>query len=175
MADAPTGSQQTPRVVFVMINLGGGGASGENSKPGPAPASKASIEAMPRIKVKESGGDCSICLEEFEVDEEAREMPCKHVFHSGCIEKWLQIHGSCPVCRFLMPADETDETGGGDGGRGRLEGGENMNGLEFFQSVLALASLASFMGVMGSGRDFHQPSSGPVDDDTFSNQNTDGN
>ncbi|MBA0875562.1 hypothetical protein Goshw_010805, partial [Gossypium schwendimanii] len=30
---------------------------------------------MPRIKVEESGKDCGICLQEFEVEEEAREMP----------------------------------------------------------------------------------------------------
>ncbi|KAL4334661.1 hypothetical protein GQ457_07G002840 [Hibiscus cannabinus] len=174
MADTPTPTQQAPpRVVFFMINLNGGGG---NSKPRPPPASKATIGAMPRIEVEESGGDCSICMEEFEVGGEAREMPCKHVFHSGCIEKWLQIHGSCPVCRFSMPAAvETDETGGGDGGRGRPEGGENVNGLDVFQSVLAFASLAGFMGVMGSGRVFHQPGLGPVVDESSSDQNSDGN
>ncbi|KAK8644333.1 hypothetical protein V6N13_123643 [Hibiscus sabdariffa] len=179
MADTPTQTQQPRRIFYVVFNLGDDGADGGN-KSGPVPASRASIEAMPRIKVEESGSDCSICLEEFEVDEEAREMPCKHVFHSGCIEKWLQIHGSCPICRFLMPA-ETVETRGG--GRGSLEGGE-INGLEFFQSVFALASLASMMGVVGSGRvsnqhvsgqPSHQPGSDRVDVDTSSSQNTDCN
>ncbi|GMJ04134.1 hypothetical protein HRI_004082600 [Hibiscus trionum] len=173
MADTPTQTQQPRRHFYVVFDIGDDEADG-GSKLGQPPASKASIEAMPRIKVKESGGDCSICLEEFEVGEEAREMPCKHVFHSGCIEKWLQIHGSCPVCRFLMPV-ETVEARDGDDGRGSLEGGE-INALEFFQSVLALASLASMMGVLSSGRAFnlpvlghdsHQPS------DTSSSQNTD--
>ncbi|GMI99239.1 hypothetical protein HRI_003593200 [Hibiscus trionum] len=162
MADTPTETRQPTRVVLVVFHLGDGGAN----KPGPAPASRASIEAMRRMKVEESGGDCSICLEEFQVDEEAREMPCKHVFHSGCIEKWLRIHGSCPVCRYLMPVAETAERGGGDGGRRRLDGGENVNGFEALQSVLALASLARFMGLMGSGRE---------DDDVSSDLNTDGN
>ncbi|MBA0766713.1 hypothetical protein Gotri_015731, partial [Gossypium trilobum] len=107
------------------FQIGGVGVVSEN-KLGPAPASKDSIEAMRRIKVKESGKDCCVCLEEFEVEEEAREMPCKHVFRSGCIEKWLLIHGLCPVCRFLMPP-ETAEIGGG---RRRMEGGE-INGLEW--------------------------------------------
>ncbi|KAE8688304.1 galactosyltransferase family protein [Hibiscus syriacus] len=137
MAEAPTEIQQCRPVFYVVFYFGDGGADAGN-KLGPAPASKASIEAMLRKKVKESGGHCSICLEEFEVDEEAREMPCKHVFHSGCIEKWLQIHGSCPVCRFLMPA----ETEGGDGGRRSMEDAE-INGLEFSHSFLAFSS---FMG-----------------------------
>ncbi|XVE83769.1 hypothetical protein DITRI_Ditri16bG0113000 [Diplodiscus trichospermus] len=101
-------------------------ATGEDIKPGPAPSSKASIEAIPRIKAKGTGNDCSICLEELKVDEEAREMPCKHFFHSGCVEKWLLIHGSCPVCRFLMPAEAVDSRGG-DGGQGSLEVGSVQN------------------------------------------------
>ncbi|KAB2064382.1 hypothetical protein ERO13_A09G015200v2 [Gossypium hirsutum] len=174
MAEASTQTQQPRPVVYVVFQIGGVGAVSDN-KPGPAPASKASTEAMQRIKVEESGKDCCIFLEEFEVEEEAREMPCKHVFHSGCIEKWLLIHGLCPVCRFMMPP-ETTETGGGDGDgdRRRMEGGE-MNGLELLQSVFAFASLASMMGMMGSGWAFRQPDSGRVDDDRSSNQSTDCN
>ncbi|MBA0614527.1 hypothetical protein Godav_014817 [Gossypium davidsonii] len=142
MAEAPTQTQQPRPVVYVVFQIGGVGVVSEN-KLGPAPASKDSIEAMPRIKVKESGKDCCVCLEEFEVEEEAREMPCKHVLHSDCIEKWL-----------LIP------------------GGE-INGLEIVQSVFAFASLASMMGMMGWGRAFRQPDSGQVDDDRSSNCNTD--
>ncbi|XVE68154.1 hypothetical protein DITRI_Ditri09bG0046300 [Diplodiscus trichospermus] len=149
MADIPTQSQEPPRVVFVMIQLGGGGV-GEDIKPGPAPVSKASIEAMARIKVKESGNDCVICLEEFKVGEEAREMPCKHVFHSGCVEKWLQILGSGPLCRFLMPAAEEAESGVGVSGGG-------------LGSIEAMASLASLMTMAGSGRGSEQSGSGQVD------------
>uniref|UniRef100_A0A2N9J6G8 RING-type E3 ubiquitin transferase n=1 Tax=Fagus sylvatica TaxID=28930 RepID=A0A2N9J6G8_FAGSY len=38
---------------------------------------------------------------------EAKQMPCKHKFHSDCILPWLELHSSCPVCRFQLPADET--------------------------------------------------------------------
>ena len=38
------------------------------------PATKASIEAMLRVVVTEEGTDCSICLEDYEVGGEAREM-----------------------------------------------------------------------------------------------------
>lgn len=81
-----------------------------SGKSGVSPATKASIEAMPRVVVTEEGTDCSICLEDYEVGGEAREMPCKHRFHSGCIEKWLGIHGSCPICRFLMPVEEENKS-----------------------------------------------------------------
>lgn len=88
-----------------------------DGKYGPSPASKASIEGMPTVMVREGGGECSICLEELDVGGEAKEMPCKHMFHGICIEKWLGIHGSCPLCRFQMPVDEED-------GSPKMEGGE---------------------------------------------------
>ncbi|KAL0560802.1 hypothetical protein IC582_001216 [Cucumis melo] len=43
---------------------------------------------------------CSICLEEFEDGEIGRILPnCDHFFHVGCIDQWLHLHGSCPICR----------------------------------------------------------------------------
>lgn len=95
-----------------------------SEKTGPLPASKPSIDAMPRVAVTELGLDCAICLDGFEVGEEAREMPCKHLYHSDCIEKWLGVRGTCPVCRFAMPVD--DQEGRKDGGDADedMEGGE---------------------------------------------------
>ncbi|XP_059670617.1 E3 ubiquitin-protein ligase MPSR1-like [Cornus florida] len=83
-----------------------------SNKDGPA-----SIEAMPAVKITEGGSECPICFAEYEVGGEAKEMPCKHRYHSGCIEKWLRTHRSCPLCRFKMPVEEEeDESGkGGDG------------------------------------------------------------
>lgn len=91
-----------------------GSASGVNAlvrdlmiPDGPPPASKASIEAMPSVEIKEDD-ECVICLDEF-VGGLAKEMPCKHKFHGGCVEKWLKINGSCPVCRYKMPVDDDND------------------------------------------------------------------
>lgn len=46
---------------------------------------------------------CTICLEEFEAGSEALCMPCTHIFHAGCIVKWLNESHYCPVCRFEVP------------------------------------------------------------------------
>ncbi|MFS7965124.1 putative transcription factor C2H2 family [Helianthus anomalus] len=76
------------------------------------PASKSAIESMPTIEVnnihvsKES--HCAICIEAFDLGAEAREMPCKHLYHSDCILPWLTLRNSCPVCRHELPTDSTD-------------------------------------------------------------------
>lgn len=53
--------------------------------------------------------ECSICLQEYELGEQEREMPYKHMFYLGYIEKLLGIHGSCPFCRFMVPVKEGEE------------------------------------------------------------------
>lgn len=81
-----------------------------NGKGGRPPASKESIEALPSVEIGEGNEDseCVVCLEEFGVGGVAKEMPCKHRFHGNCIEKWLGMHGSFPVCRYEMPVEEID-------------------------------------------------------------------
>ncbi|KAK6777508.1 hypothetical protein RDI58_024225 [Solanum bulbocastanum] len=76
-------------------------------------ASTASIEAIPMVKVLGEGIDCSICLSDFEIGKEAKEMPCKHHFYSICIDKWLGINGSCPIFRY-NDEDERGDDGGSD-------------------------------------------------------------
>ncbi|XP_057457096.1 E3 ubiquitin-protein ligase At1g63170-like [Lotus japonicus] len=48
-----------------------------------------------------SGDDavCCICLAKYADDDELRELPCSHVFHVGCVDKWLKINASCPLCK----------------------------------------------------------------------------
>ncbi|XP_034687905.1 E3 ubiquitin-protein ligase SIRP1-like [Vitis riparia] len=81
-------------------------AENDPNRYGTPPAQKDAIEAMPTVKIKENL-QCSVCLDDFEIGAEAREMPCKHKFHSGCILPWLELHSSCPVCRFQIAADES--------------------------------------------------------------------
>lgn len=81
---------------------------------GTPPASKSAVEALPAVKISEchlstGSSQCAVCLEEFELGVEARQMPCKHMFHSDCIVPWLKLHSSCPVCRFQMPFDDEDD------------------------------------------------------------------
>lgn len=43
---------------------------------------------------------CPICLADYHPKETVRCIPeCEHCFHAECIDEWLRINGSCPVCR----------------------------------------------------------------------------
>lgn len=79
------------------------------------PASKAAIESMPVVKIVESHvskeSHCAVCKEEFELDTEAREMPCKHIYHGDCILPWLSLRNSCPVCRHELPTEANNGVG----------------------------------------------------------------
>jgi hypothetical protein len=39
---------------------------------------------------------CAICLNELREGERVANMKCKHVFHSGCLEQWLEKRKQCP-------------------------------------------------------------------------------
>ncbi|KDP29597.1 hypothetical protein JCGZ_19124 [Jatropha curcas] len=46
------------------------------------------------------GTDCSVCLSEFQEDDNLRLLPkCSHAFHVSCIDTWLKSHSNCPLCR----------------------------------------------------------------------------
>ncbi|KAF2288242.1 hypothetical protein GH714_005239 [Hevea brasiliensis] len=96
---------------------------------GTPPAQKEAVQAMPTVAVEQSL-QCSICLEEFDIGDEAKEMPCKHKFHSGCILPWLEIHSSCPVCRFQMPSDDSKiQANSSRSNEGRMENNDAMTGV----------------------------------------------
>ncbi|KAK1421566.1 hypothetical protein QVD17_24005 [Tagetes erecta] len=82
-------------------------AENDPNRYGTPPAQKEAVEAMPTVTIKENSFQCSVCLEDIEIGTQAREMPCKHTFHGDCILPWLELHSSCPVCRYQMPADES--------------------------------------------------------------------
>ncbi|MED6206206.1 hypothetical protein PIB30_024652 [Stylosanthes scabra] len=73
------------------------------------------LQECPVIQLGESGqlptmsmdNVCSICLSEYEAKETLRSMPqCNHFFHSHCIDAWLKMNATCPLCR-KMPWDSS--------------------------------------------------------------------
>ena len=51
---------------------------------------------------------CPICLGQFQIGTQAREMPCNHIYHSDCIIPWLANNITCPVCRHAFPSEQTN-------------------------------------------------------------------
>lgn len=58
----------------------------------------------PSHKIKhESNETCSICFENYKINESYRNLPiCKHIFHKKCIDKWFKKNlgnMNCPICK----------------------------------------------------------------------------
>ena len=46
--------------------------------------------------------NCIICLIDFKTGDKATMLPCVHMFHTPCIQGWLQSKNTCPVCKFKL-------------------------------------------------------------------------
>ncbi|KAL9182832.1 hypothetical protein ACHAXT_004111 [Thalassiosira profunda] len=44
-------------------------------------------------------GTCNICLEDYKVGDQRKALSCPHGFHKDCIDKWLKVVASCPICK----------------------------------------------------------------------------
>ncbi|XP_074284094.1 putative RING-H2 finger protein ATL21A [Silene latifolia] len=75
------------------------------------------IESYPKTVLGEScrlpkpdDKSCPICLGEYLAMETLRSLPdCAHCFHADCIDEWLELNASCPVCRNT-PSNSLDVT-----------------------------------------------------------------
>ncbi|KAK6231958.1 hypothetical protein SCA6_002031 [Theobroma cacao] len=46
---------------------------------------------------------CSICLADYKGSDTLRLLPdCNHLFHLKCVDPWLRLHPTCPVCRTSL-------------------------------------------------------------------------
>lgn len=62
------------------------------------------VESYPKVVYSESqplqDPSCSICLGDYKEGDMLRMLPeCRHMFHAPCIDAWLRLHASCPMCR----------------------------------------------------------------------------
>ncbi|KAL5544858.1 hypothetical protein UlMin_008642 [Ulmus minor] len=88
-------------------------AENETTLMGRPPASKTVVENLPTLiltkeDVENNNTLCAVCKDELNVGEKAKLLPCSHRYHGDCIDPWLRIRNSCPVCRFELPTDNAD-------------------------------------------------------------------
>lgn len=76
----------------------------------PLPASKSSIAAIPTVEIVDAGvsllDPCAVCKDRFVAGAAAKRLPCGHLYHEDCILPWLELHNSCPLCRFRLPPEQ---------------------------------------------------------------------
>ncbi|XP_033329139.1 E3 ubiquitin-protein ligase Iruka isoform X2 [Megalopta genalis] len=80
---------------------------------GPPPLPRKQIDQIPTTTVTQSQVDskmqCSVCWEDFKLSEPVRQLPCQHLYHAPCILPWLELHGTCPICRQNLGDQNTAE------------------------------------------------------------------
>ncbi|KZZ91977.1 Zinc finger, RING/FYVE/PHD-type [Ascosphaera apis ARSEF 7405] len=75
-------------------------------------SSQITIDAsQPKYYTEDSSPICPICTDDFKKGENLRVLPCRHRFHSDCVDPWLvNVSGTCPLCRVdLNPEEEKAE------------------------------------------------------------------
>ncbi|XP_019394817.1 PREDICTED: RING finger protein 215 [Crocodylus porosus] len=42
---------------------------------------------------------CAVCLDQFHKNQCLRVLPCSHEFHRDCVDPWLLLQQTCPLCK----------------------------------------------------------------------------
>ena len=51
-------------------------------------------------------GSCAICMEDFELGgDRVAQLACsnRHIFHTECLKRWVELNSVCPLCREQIP------------------------------------------------------------------------
>ncbi|XP_011019728.1 PREDICTED: E3 ubiquitin-protein ligase At1g63170 [Populus euphratica] len=97
--------------------------NGEDSSAG---ASDGGVVAAGTEKERVISGEdavCCICLAKFANNDELRELPCSHFFHKECVDKWLKINASCPLCKSEVGESLLGSLSGLSSSQRRVENG----------------------------------------------------
>ena len=46
--------------------------------------------------------NCTICLESFSPSQPVTTTICNHRYHETCLNKWLNIGNTCPLCKTIL-------------------------------------------------------------------------
>ncbi|KAJ6828556.1 E3 ubiquitin-protein ligase ATL42 [Iris pallida] len=126
----------------LFLRYAGGPGDDVFMSPGGAPApsggvDRAVVESLPSFRFsvlrgKRGGLECAVCLSKFDDADVLRLLPkCKHAFHVGCVDRWLESRSTCPLCRCRIGPDDaaalkcsssSSRLSFRDGGSGRANG-----------------------------------------------------
>lgn len=99
---------------------------------GPPPLNQKEIALIPTVEVTPDdvakNTQCSVCMEDFRVKEPVRKLPCSHLYHTDCIVPWLQMHGTCPICRKTISVNSPAEPTAGSPGSSSSSSGPSRPG-----------------------------------------------
>lgn len=67
------------------------------------------------LGAQEQGGEtenCAVCLEQFHKKQCLRVLPCLHEFHRDCVDPWLLLQQTCPLCKrsILVPGNYSTDS-----------------------------------------------------------------
>jgi len=81
---------------------------------GPPPMAQENIKDIPTVHIDsvmlEKNPNCSVCWDDFKLEESVKQLECQHCFHKDCIVPWLELHGTCPVCRKVLSSEGEEGT-----------------------------------------------------------------
>ncbi|CAL5071063.1 unnamed protein product [Urochloa decumbens] len=72
--------------------------------PSPSPSPVALYYRPPRRKEEDEQEECVLCLSAIDEGSEVRELRCRHLFHRPCLDRWLLLAATCPLCRRRLTA-----------------------------------------------------------------------
>jgi uncharacterized membrane protein len=85
------------------------------------PTSNATATNDDDIRMSDARPECMICLETFGSNEShddddennncqrRQQLPCLHGFHANCLQQWLAIKQTCPICRIPVIGPSSEE------------------------------------------------------------------
>ncbi|KAJ2713120.1 hypothetical protein H4R19_002409 [Coemansia spiralis] len=72
----------------------------------PLPPQKTSDAARKRQTISPLHEEnCAVCLDDYAVGDQVRQLPCRHYYHTTCIDPWLMSNSAvCPLCNCNVGA-----------------------------------------------------------------------
>uniref|UniRef100_A0A3Q4BHJ7 RING-type domain-containing protein n=1 Tax=Mola mola TaxID=94237 RepID=A0A3Q4BHJ7_MOLML len=52
--------------------------------------------------------NCAVCLEPFNNNQCLRVLPCLHEYHRDCVDPWLLLQHTCPLCKPIQTLKQSD-------------------------------------------------------------------